>query len=220
MKCRQRQRQLREMWEQKAWSEKPLGPGWNDAFANWIRKYGHSRVADAVQMASRPRFSEDGARLPVDILNVPKFAAVERAEDREPGMKTCHLVRGRMRSKFFCHEDDNEILKLLQRLKRAGVSASTMHEAVDTTETLEDCFAMMGLDRTEFRIAMGHPIDDRLPVKMVFVSTESREWALWDADRRKKTGKGLPNSNRGGWYVPSRLPPTDEPKPTKKPKKQ
>src|SRR5580704_13667157 len=46
--------QLRAMWEYKAWANEPLGRGWNDAFADWIKKFGFGRVADAVQMASAP----------------------------------------------------------------------------------------------------------------------------------------------------------------------
>jgi hypothetical protein len=64
--------QLRAMWEHKAWANEPLGWGWNDAFAEWIKKFGFGRVADAVQMAAAPRFSEDGERLPPDIRDVPK----------------------------------------------------------------------------------------------------------------------------------------------------
>lgn len=203
--------QLRKMWEHKVWDDKPLGPGWNAAFADWIKEFGFSRVADAVQMASAPRFSEDGDRLPPDIRDVPKYAAVERAEDREPGMKACYLVRGRMRLKFYHEEDDNEVLKLLKRAMRAGVSASAMHDGVVQNTTLEDCFASMGIDRTEFRIAMGHPIDLRLKANLVFVRVEDPEWRLWDAYLRKNTGKGAPIV-RGGWNFPSRLPPSGSPR--------
>jgi hypothetical protein len=115
-------RQLQEMWEFKAVSERPLGPGWTAAFADWVNKFGFGRVADAVQMASAPRFADDGKRLPPDIRDVPKYAAVERADEREPGMKECYFTRGRMRLKYYYEEDDNEVLKLLRRAMRAGVS--------------------------------------------------------------------------------------------------
>jgi hypothetical protein len=206
-------RQLRDMWEHKVWTDEPLGQGWNKAFADWIKKFGYGRVADALQMASAPRFSEDGKRVPPDIRDVPKYAAVEYADDREPGMKACYLVRGRMRQKFFYEEHDNEVLKLLRRAKRAGVSASAMHDAIDEHTTLEDCFASMGIGRTEFRIAMGHPIADLCRmVGKVFVAVEQPEWKLWDAYLRKHTGKGSPINQRGGWYFPSRTPPADPPR--------
>jgi hypothetical protein len=204
-------RQLREMWEHKDWTEEPLGPGWNAAFSDWIKKFGFSRVADAVLMASVPRTSEDGERLPRDIRDVPKYAAVERAEDREPGMKQCYLARGHMRHKFYYEEDDNEVLNLLRQAMRAGVTASAMHEAVDENDTLEDCFLAIGIERWEFRVAMGHPIAD-LPTKLqVFIRVEDPEWRVWDAHLRRTTGKGSPISQRGGWYFPSRLPPSDVP---------
>lgn len=203
--------QLREMWENKVWTDSPLGPGWNAAFADWIKKFGFGRVADAIQMATVPRFSEDGERLPPDIRDVARYAAVERAEDREPGTKQCYLVRGRMRLKFYCEEHDNEVLALLKRVMRAGVSASAMHDAVDECDTLEDCFLSLGIERYEFRIAMGHAIVDLPTRRQVFVRVEDPEWRLWDAYLRKTTGKGSPINRQGGWYFPSRFPPSDMP---------
>jgi hypothetical protein len=58
-------RHLREMWEYK--TGQPLGPGWNAAFADWIKKFGFALVADAVQKASVAGYSEDGERLPPNI---------------------------------------------------------------------------------------------------------------------------------------------------------
>jgi hypothetical protein len=107
--------------------------------------------------------SEDGERLPPDIQDIPRYAVVKRAEDREPGMKGCYPVRGRMRLKFYCSEGDDEVLKLLRHAMRAGVSESAMHHAVDDNTSLEDCFVAMGVDRTAFRIAMRHPIVDLRP---------------------------------------------------------
>ena len=47
-------------------------------------------------------------------------------------MRDCYDVRGRMRQKFYCEEDDSEVLSLLKKSDaRAGVSASAMHQAVD-----------------------------------------------------------------------------------------
>lgn len=203
-------RQLRAMWNNKVWADEPLGPNWDSTFANWIQKFGYERVADAVQTASVPCYAEDGKRLlPPDIHNVPKHAAVEWAEDREPGMKACHLARGRMRQKFFCEKNDNEVLKLLVRAMRAGVSASAMNDAIDSSFTLEDCFVAMGVDRVEFRIAMGHPILDSRPKGQIFIPMEHSEWQIWDSYLRRTTGKGAQISKRGGSYFPSRLPPAD-----------
>lgn len=156
-----------------------------------------------MQLASAPRFSEDGKRLPPDIRDVPKYAAVERVEDREPGMKTCYLIRGRMRLKFYYEESDNEVLGLLRRAMRAGVSLSAMNDAVDNTTTLEDCFVEMGIDRTEFRIAMGHPIVNLRSTRRFFVREEYPEWRLWDAYLRRWTGKGAPISRQVAGIFPA-----------------
>lgn len=204
-------RQLREMWEHKACVDRPLGPAWNEVFADWIKRFGFGRVADAVQLASVPRFSEHGERLPPDVRDVPKYAAVQRADDRDPGMKDCYLVRGRMRLKFYCDENDSEVLTLLRRALHAGVSPSAMHGAVDENYMLEDCFATIGIERWEFRLAMGHPIVDLRRSNQVFVRMEELEWRIWDAHLRRTTGRGSPINRQGGWYFPSRLPPPDGP---------
>jgi hypothetical protein len=200
-------RQLREMWENK--TAAALGPAWNAAFADWIKKFGFGRVADAVQVASAAGYPEDGERLPPDIRNVPKYAAVQQADEREPGMRHCYLVRGRMRQKFYCREDDSEVLSLLRRAMRAGVSASAMHQAVDESNTLEDCFVLMGFERFEFRIAMDRPIIDLPPKHQVFIRMEDPEWPIWDAYWRRTKGIGAPMNKHFGWFFSSRLPPTD-----------
>jgi hypothetical protein len=201
--------QLREMWEHKVGER--LGPTWDAAFLDWIKKWGYGLVADAVQSVAAPFFSDDGERQPRNVYDVPKYAAVERAEDAEPGMRDCYLVRGKMRKKFFSKDSDDTILELLRRVLRAGISGSEMQRVVDENNTLEDCFADLGVDRTEFRIAMGHPIVD-LPVRgRVFIREDEQEWKLWDSYRRKTTGKGLPMNKHFGWFFPTRVPPADEP---------
>jgi hypothetical protein len=202
-------RQLREMWENKTW--KRLGSGWNAAFADWIEKFGFGLVADAVQAASVASYSEDDERLPPDIRDVPKYAAVQQAEEREPGMRDCYLVRGRMRQKFYCEEDDSEVLSLLRRAMRAGVSASAMHQAVDDNNTLEGCLISMGIDRVEFRVAMGHPIVDLTSNDQVFISEKDPEWRIWGAYWYRTKGVGPPMNKDFGWFFPSWLPPTDPP---------
>jgi hypothetical protein len=213
-------RQLCEMWENKTAAKWPLGPRWEAAFAEWITKFGFSLVADAVQRASDAGYSEDGERLPPNIRDVPKYAAVQQADEREPGMLNCYLVRGRMRLKFFCEEHDGEVLSLLRRAMRAGVSASAMRQTVDENNTLEDCFVSMGIDRFEFRTALGHSIVD-LPLNgQVFIRENDPEWPVWGAFWRKTRGVGLPMNNHFGWFFPSRLPPTEPPskRPPRKPK--
>lgn len=199
-------RQLREMWENKAAATKPLGPGWNAAISDWIKKFGFGLVADAVQRISVNGYSEDDERLPPDIRDVPKYAAVQQAEEREPGMRGCYLVRGHMRRKFYCEEKDSEVLSLLRRAMRAGVSESSMRQAVDDSYTLEDCFVAMGIERFEFRVAMGQPIDDVPPKGQVFIKEEDPEWPIWVAHCRKTQGIGPPMNKDFGWFFPSRLP--------------
>ena len=202
-------RLLREMWEHKTWQL--LGPGWNAAIAEWIGKFSFGLVADAMQKASAARYTEDEKRITPDIRDVPKFATVQQAEERELGMENCYLVRGRIRKKFFCEDDDSEVLSLLKNAMRAGVSASAMHRAVDENNTLEDCFVSMGMDKFEFRAAMGRPIVD-LPLRgQVFISERDPEWRLWDAYWSKTKGMSPPMNKNFGWFFPSRLPPADAP---------
>jgi hypothetical protein len=143
-------RQVREMWEFK--TDQRLGPRWNAAFADWIKKFGLAQVTDAVQRAAVIRYSDDGERTLPNVINIPKYATVEQADDNEPGMRQC-----------YADHDDGDVLSLLRRALRAGVSSSAMHEAVDENNTLEDCFVSLGIDRVEFRIAMGQSIVDAMP---------------------------------------------------------
>jgi hypothetical protein len=198
------------MWEFKTgqW----LGPRWNRGFADWIKKFGVARVTDAVQRAAIAKYSDNGQYIDPNVLDVPKYTAVEQADDDEPGMRQCYLVRGKMRVKFsYADHDDGDVLTLLRRALRAGVSASAMHEAVDENNTLEDCFVSLGIDRIEFRIAMGQSIVDIMPKERIFISAESPEWKLWDDFGRRTRGKGWPTNREFGWYFPSRLPPADPP---------
>lgn len=202
-------RQLREMWEFKA--NELLGSGWNAAFADWIKKFGLALVTDAVQQASTSRYSEDDKRLPPDIRDVPKYATVAQAEAKEPGMGECYLVRGLMRKKFYCAQNDDDVLELLQRALRAGASPSAMYQAVKENNTLEDCFYSLGIERTEFRIAMGQLVVDLPFRQQVFIREEDPEWLIWNEYLRRTTGKGSPMNKNFGWFFPSPLPPTDQP---------
>jgi hypothetical protein len=198
-----------KMWEHKTGDR--LGPAWDTAFLDWIKKRSFGLVADAVQQVAAPRYSDDGERVSPNIIDVQKYAVVLQADEAEPGMLDCYLVRGRMRKKFYFNEDDGEVLAFLRTAMRAGVRPSEMHRAVDENETLEDCFAALGVDRTEFRIAMGHPIDNRPQRRMVFIREDEPEWRLWDEHLRKTTGKGSPMNKHFGWHFPARMPPVDEP---------
>ena len=198
-------RQLRKMWEYKTGAR--LGPAWDPAFHGWIERSGFPLVADAVQLVVVPRYDENGKRVSPIVTEVPKYAVVLQEDEAEPGMRECYLVRGLMRKKFYCEEQDDEILDLLRRAMRAGVTPSHMRNAVAENDVLEDCFATLGIDRTEFRIAMGHPIVDRPARHLVFIRESDPEWPLWDAYLRKTTGKGAPMNKHFGWYFPSRLPP-------------
>jgi hypothetical protein len=203
-------RQLREMWEQKTGDR--LGSAWDPAFSDWIKKSSFPLVADAIQRLAAPRYSPDGERVPPNVREVPKYAVVLQADEAEPGMLDCYLVRGRMRKKFYCDEDDGDVLAFLRTAMRAGTAASEMHRAVEENDTLEDCFAALGVDRTEFRIAMGHPIfESPLRHHQVFIREEDPEWPAWNAYLLKTTGKGAPMNKHFGWYFPSRLPPVAEP---------
>lgn len=209
-------RSLREMWQHKTGED--LSSTWDTAIISWIKKFGLPLTTDAIQAVADSGYSEDGEFQPPSIHSVPSYAAVEQAEAAEPGMRNCYFVRGRMRKKFYCRDSDDTILTLLTNAMRGGISASDMHRAVDDNDTPEDCFAVLGVNRTEFRIAMGHPIVD-LPIKRhVFIREDDPEWPFWDAHLRKTTGRGSPKNKNFGWYFPTRMPPLDEPPKRKSPR--
>jgi hypothetical protein len=79
-------RQLREMWEHKTGDR--LGPAWDPAFSDWIKKSSFSLVADAIQRVAAPRYSEDGKRVAPNLGEVPKYAVVLQADEAEPGRRT------------------------------------------------------------------------------------------------------------------------------------
>ena len=202
-------RQLREMWEHKTGDR--LGPSWDPAFMDWIKKWGVGLVADAVQLVAVTGYSEHGEHQQPNFRDVPRFAAVQQADEVERGMLDCYLVRGRMRKKFFCGDSDETILSLLRRALRAGIFGPAMHRAIAENNTLEDCFAEIGIDQIEFRIAMGHPIVDVPTIGCVFIREDEPEWRLWDAYLRRTTGKGAPMNKNFGWFFPTRMPPVDDP---------
>ncbi|MGY8663506.1 hypothetical protein Q3C01_14185 [Bradyrhizobium sp. UFLA05-109] len=199
---------LREMWEHKTGERLPQV--WDAALSDWIQRYTLPLVIDAIQSVGVAGYSENGERRAPDIRDVPKYAAVEQAEANEPGMRHCYFVRGRMRKRYFCDDSDEEVLELLRRVMRDRATRSDMDRSVDDCETLEDCFAALGMDRGEFRVAMGHPVVD-LPLRdRVFIKEDDPEWPIWNAYLRKTTGKGAPMNKHFGWFFPSRLPPLNK----------
>lgn len=201
-------RSVREMWQHKTGEYLPST--WDPTIINWVERFGLPLVSDAVQAVADSGFSEDGKRHPAAVLDIPRYATVEQAEAAEPGMKDCYFIRGRMREKFYTKDDEGPIIGFLSEVMRGGMSVSAMHQAVDDNETLEDCFAQLGVDRTVFRVAMGHPIVDRPVRHQVFISEHEPEWRLWDAYLRKTTGRGSPMNKHFGWHFPTRTPPVEQ----------
>jgi hypothetical protein len=195
------------MWESR--TRERLSPAWDAAFVDWLSKFDLPLLIDAIQAVTDSAHLENSLlplpeRKPPNIRDVPKYAAVEQAEAAEPGMRDCYLVRGRMRNKFY-GGDDGEIIAVLVKAMRDGMSTSTMHKAVDDTDTLEDCCAALGVDRTEFRKIFDAPVN-----RQVFVREDEPEWRLWDAHLRRTTGRGSPMNKHFGWHFPTRVPPTDK----------
>jgi hypothetical protein len=201
-------RRLREMWERK--TRERLNPAWDAAFADWLSKFDLPLLIDAMQAVADSAHRENSLlpfpeHKPPNIGDVPKYAAVERAEAAEPGMRDCYLVRGRMRKKFYSSDEDNKVIALLINAMRGGMSASTMHKAIDDSDTVEDCCAALGFDKTEFREIFDRPIKH-----LVFISENEPEWRLWDAHLCKTTGRGSPMNKHFGWHFPTKVPPIDE----------
>lgn len=101
---------------------------------------------------------------------------------------------------------------------RAGVRASEMYEALENNNTIEDFFLAIGIERYEFRIAMGQPVVDIKRKERIFISMDDPKWPAWDAYWRKTKGVGAPINKNFGWFFDSHNPPDDQPK-KRKPKK-
>jgi hypothetical protein len=195
---------LRMMWQRKTGERLPKV--WDAAFQSWIEAYGMSFVEDAIQRVVADTWDpETETRKTPNIRDVPRYATVYHAEEAEPGMRDCYLVRGRIRRKFYV-SDDVELLGILRDAMRSGMSAAAMHGAVTCNETFEGCCADLGVGCIEFKEIFGGA--DPLPVPdKVFIREDEPEWRLWDAYLRRTTGKGAPMNRRFGWLFPSRLPP-------------
>jgi hypothetical protein len=192
-------RQLHEMWSHKTgeWLDPEI---WIPVFAGWIKEYGQPVLADAIQQVKERSVWKRSAP---KISDVPKFAKVLQADEREPGMGACYFVRGEMRKKYYGDdEEDAKLLVLLAKAMRRGVSADEMYTAVEENNNLRNCLAAIGSDPKEYE-DLG-----RQPSKLIFVRGDTPAFKMWDAHYRKETGRGVPLNSRFGWYFPSEFPPT------------
>jgi len=141
-------RVLREMWEHK--TDERLSAAWEGPLVSAIEKYGYSHMEDALQaVAARllRHLRSSAEPPPVSIGDVVAYAAVSHADELEPGVGECYLIRGHVRKKFI-GGDDGEMLAALLNAMRNGMSVSAMHKALDENDTLEDCFAALGVERS------------------------------------------------------------------------
>ena len=191
-------RQLHEMWWHKTgqWLEPEV---WDPIIENWVKQFRQPVLADAIQRVVATAVLK---RSVPDVENVPKFAKVLQADDKEPGMGDCYLVRGKIRLKYrMVEEEDPKLLEVLANAMRRGVTAAAMYEAVAQQNTLRDCLFAMGIDPNEYQ-DLGKQKDG-----LIFLDGNSLEFLLWDAYTRKMTGRGVPLNSLGGWYFPTKLPP-------------
>ena len=181
---------------------------WDAAFESWIAVYGMAMVEDAIQRVVTDVWNPVTRPADPSIRDVPRYAAVLRSEEAEPGMHDCYMVRGRAKAKYV-YIDGHELLDILRNAMRDGISASTMHDTVTNNETYEGCCADLGIGASEFRRMFG---SDEPPADKVFIREDQPEWRAWDAYLRQTTGRGAPMNQRFGWFFPSRLPPADKQK--------
>jgi hypothetical protein len=146
-------RRVREIWEGKTgeW----LSKKWDAAIAKWITEFEFSLVIDAISAvvgyAHRFDATLPPSKRPVpSILDVPKFAFVLRADEKEPGMLDCYLLRGRIMTKFL-YVDPNDMITILAAAMRGGMSIGAMRRAVDNNETLEGLCTALGVENFEYQ---------------------------------------------------------------------
>jgi hypothetical protein len=191
-------RQLHEMWWHKTgeWLDPEI---WDTVFAGWIKEFGQPVLADAIQQVKERSVWN---RSVPKISDVPFFAKVLQADDREPGIGACYFVRGQMRKKYYRDdEEDEKVLALLAKAMRRGVPADGMYTAVEENDNLRDCLAAIGIDPKEYEHI------GRQTSKLIFVRRDTPAFKMWDAHYRKETGRGVPMNSRFGWYFPSEFPP-------------
>jgi hypothetical protein len=186
-----RVRQLCEMWWQK--TNEDLDPAiWDRVLIGWIKQFNQAQLADAIQRVVAKAIWNKGSP---NILDVPYFAKVLQADDREPGMGNCYFVRGAMRKKYYRDDEgDKKLLALLAEAMRRGVSADEMYTAVEENDNLRDCLGALGIDPKDYE-GLG-----RQSSKLIFVRGDTPAFKMWDDQYRKETGRGVPLNSRFGWY--------------------
>ena len=201
-------RRVREMWEHKTgqW----LSKKWDAAIAKWITEFEFSLVTRRYLgccglCASLRCDSALPSKRPVpSILDVPKFAFVLRADEKEPGMLDCYLLRGRIIAKFL-YVDPNEMITILAAAMRDGMSIGAMSRAVDDNETLEGLCIALGVENFEYQeMFCGPPTIEQ---KNVFIREDQPEWRAWQSYLLNTTGTGSPMNKQFGWRFPTQWPP-------------
>jgi hypothetical protein len=200
-------RRVREIWEGKTgeW----LSKKWDAAIAKWITEFEFSLVIDAISAvvgyAHRFDATLPPSKRPVpSILDVPKFAFVLRADEKEPGMLDCYLLRGRIMTKFL-YVDPNDMITILAAAMRGGMSIGAMRRAVDNNETLEGLCTALGVENFEYQeMFCGPPTIEQ---KNVFIREDQPEWRAWQSYLLNTTGTGSPMNKQFGWRFPTQWPP-------------
>ena len=137
---------LWEMWWYKTGEE--LDPEMDRVLIGWIKQYGQPILVDAILQVVAASVRKHSVP---DIEDVPRYAKVVQADDREPGMGDCYLARGQMRIKYrLVEEEDSKLLQLLADAMRKGVPTDEFFEAIEENETLRDCLAALGIDPKEY----------------------------------------------------------------------
>ena len=194
-------RALREMWLYKTGEN--LGHAWDPVLDKWLRVFGYGLLADCVQeVALRGR----------DILDVARFAAVTFADEKQPGMKQCYLMRGRIMKKFAFYRWDFENRALLLKfLADTTLEGSVRHNlvwtAIDRSDTLEQLVDELAGLSDQGPIVTPSFSAPFIRDQSVFVREGTPEWDAWQRYRYYTTGKGTPMDRNFGWHFPTRFPP-------------
>jgi hypothetical protein len=86
-------RQFREMWWYKTgeWLDPEI---WDPVLVDWIKEFGQPVLVDAILQVKERSVLKNSVP---NTNDVPRFAKVLQADDREPGMGDCYLMRGQVR---------------------------------------------------------------------------------------------------------------------------
>jgi hypothetical protein len=200
-------RRVREIWEGKTgeW----LSKKWDSAIAKWITEYEFSLVVDAITAvvgyAHRFDATLPPSKRPIpNILEVPKFAFVLRADEKEPGMLECYRLRGRIMTKF-SYVDPHEMITVLAAALRDGMSIGAMKRAFDDNETLEGLCAALGVESYEYQEMFGGR--ETVEQEKFFIRDDQPEWRAWQTYLLNTKGAGSPINKQFGWHFPTQWPP-------------